>query len=100
MRRHPPLRTCLGCRRTRPQAELLRLVRTPDGRVRPDHARRAGGRGAYVCRREACLLECVRRSRWSQAFRAPAVATREAIEELRGLVNEGREAASLFQGGK
>ncbi|HEY7514577.1 MAG TPA: YlxR family protein, partial [Vicinamibacteria bacterium] len=49
------LRSCLGCRRVRPQAELLRIVRMPDGRVEPDPHRRAGGRGAYLCRRVACL---------------------------------------------
>ena len=70
-----PMRTCLGCRRSRPQAELLRIVRTSDGGVEADLADVRGGRGAYLCRREACLSECVRRGRWPQAFRAPAVAT-------------------------
>ena len=83
-----PMRTCLGCRRPRPQAELLRIVRTPDGRVEADPRRRAGGRGAYLCRREACLSECVRRGRWPQAFRVPAVATPDAVDRMRGLLRE------------
>jgi predicted RNA-binding protein YlxR (DUF448 family) len=83
-----PMRTCVGCRRSRPQAELLRLVRTPDGGVAEDPRRRAGGRGAYLCRREACLSECVRRGRWFQAFRAPAMTTPDAVARLRGLLSE------------
>ena len=78
-RRSAPLRTCVGCRRVRPQAELLRLGRGPDGQVVPDPDRRVVGRGAYLCRRDSCLLESVRRGRWPHAFRGPAVATPEAI---------------------
>jgi predicted RNA-binding protein YlxR (DUF448 family) len=101
VRPRTPLRTCLGCRRVRPQAELLRLARTADGHVEPDPGRRAGGRGAYVCRREACVVACVRRGRWQQAFRAPAVATPEAIARLRGLLDEGREdALAAVEGGR
>jgi uncharacterized protein len=92
MRSRAPVRTCLGCRRARPQAELLRLVRTPDGRVEPDPRRRARGRGAYLCRLEACLSECVRRGRWSQAFRVPSVAPPEVIARLRGLLSQGQDA--------
>ena len=86
-----PVRTCLGCRRPRPQAELMRIVRTADGGVEADLHRRAGGRGAYLCRREACLSECVRRGRWPQAFRVPAVATPEAVARLRGFLREEQE---------
>jgi len=95
----PPVRTCLGCRRARPQAELLRIVRTPDGRVEPDPERRGRGRGAYLCRREACLSECVRRGRWPQAFRVPAVATPEAIARLRGLLSQGQEPPEMVERG-
>jgi hypothetical protein len=91
-----PIRTCLGCRRPRPQAELLRIVRTPDGRLEADPRRRAGGRGAYLCRREACLSECVRRARWSHAFRVPAVVTPEGVARLRAALAGG---SGMAQGG-
>ena len=94
-----PMRTCVGCRRARPQAELLRIVRTPDGRVEPDPERRGRGRGAYLCRREACLSECVRRGRWPQAFRVPAVATPEAIARLRGLLSQGQVSPGMVERG-
>ena len=99
MSRRPPVRTCLGCRRARPQAELLRVVRRADGLVEPDPERRGRGRGAYLCRREACLSECVRRGRWPQAFRVHAVATPEAIARLRGLLSQGQEAPETVERG-
>ncbi|HEX2500423.1 MAG TPA: YlxR family protein [Methylomirabilota bacterium] len=94
-----PIRTCLGCRRARPQAELLRVVRTPDGSVAPDPERRARGRGAYLCRREACLSECARRGRWPQAFRIPTVATPEAVARLRGILSQGQEPPETVERG-
>lgn len=49
-RGHVPLRRCVGCRRSRPQAELLRFAQDEAGVWRLDAARRAGGRGSWVCR--------------------------------------------------
>jgi predicted RNA-binding protein YlxR (DUF448 family)/ribosomal protein L7Ae-like RNA K-turn-binding protein len=48
-------RTCLGCRRQRPRAELVRIVRGPDGAAVFDLEARLPGRGAWVCPAAACL---------------------------------------------
>ncbi len=48
MKRHVPLRRCISCRSTRPQAELIRLVRDEDA-WRLDLSRKAAGRGAWIC---------------------------------------------------
>lgn len=85
--RHP-LRTCVGCRRVLPQGTLLRIARTPDGLLEPDPGRRGGGRGTYLCFREVCLTEAIRRGRWVQAFRVPTVAGPETIARLRALLDE------------
>jgi len=53
-------RTCVGCRTARPQDELVRLVRTPNG-VRFDPRRRLPGRGAYLCPHRTCLDAATRR---------------------------------------
>ena len=37
------------CRERRPKEALLRVVRTPEGRVEFDRTGRMNGRGAYVC---------------------------------------------------
>jgi predicted RNA-binding protein YlxR (DUF448 family) len=47
-----PTRTCAGCGRKAPQAELLRFVAL-DGELSP--SAKGPGRGAYTCRRLACL---------------------------------------------
>jgi predicted RNA-binding protein YlxR (DUF448 family) len=47
-----PTRTCAGCGRKAPQAELLRFV-ARDGALEPSP--KGPGRGAYTCRRLACF---------------------------------------------
>lgn len=76
---HQPLRTCVGCRAIRPQAELLRS-RCVDGKVLPDRSVRAGaerhgredspkvGRSAYLCPARACFEQAVRRGGFARAF--------------------------------
>jgi predicted RNA-binding protein YlxR (DUF448 family) len=56
-----PLRTCVACRRKREKAELLRWIVNEDGTAAPDPAAVHPGRGAYVCRDEACLDRLLRR---------------------------------------
>jgi predicted RNA-binding protein YlxR (DUF448 family) len=47
-----PVRTCAGCGRKAPQAELIRFV-AHGGSLTA--GRRLPGRGAYTCRRLACF---------------------------------------------
>ena len=49
-----PERTCVGCRRTRPKHDLVRLVRR-DADVLVDLGAVRPGRGAYVCPDVACV---------------------------------------------
>ncbi|MFY0541746.1 YlxR family protein [Nannocystis pusilla] len=86
---HAPMRTCVGCRAVRPQAELLRtrILLADDGEqvlVVPDeyirtcakrHGLSARGRSAYVCPARACLERAARRGGFARAFarKMPAV---------------------------
>lgn len=54
-KRKIPERRCLGCNEHKPKAELLRVVRTPEGTVALDFGGRMNGRGAYICHDLACL---------------------------------------------
>ena len=47
--RRVPTRTCVVCRERRQKDGLLRIVRTPEGRVVFDPTGRLNGRGAYIC---------------------------------------------------
>ena len=55
-----PMRMCVGCREMKPKRELIRVVRAPDGTVSMDPVGKKPGRGAYVCRQEACLTRAIR----------------------------------------
>jgi len=47
--RHVPLRKCVATGESRPKAELIRIVRTPEGKFQVDDAKgRLNGRGAYL----------------------------------------------------
>jgi uncharacterized protein len=48
-----PLRTCVACRATRAQQDLVRIT-VRDGRLVPDAASRMPGRGAYLCPSAEC----------------------------------------------
>ncbi|MCP9487857.1 MAG: YlxR family protein [Gaiellaceae bacterium MAG52_C11] len=61
-----PKRTCVGCGRKAPQAELLRFTAADgalvSGRTNP-------GRGAYTCRRLACFERAVDRRAFARVLR-------------------------------
>ena len=50
-----PERRCVGCQGTFEKRELLRVVRSPDGVISIDFTGKKSGRGAYLCKSEACL---------------------------------------------
>ncbi len=52
--RHVPLRRCVACRASLPQAALTRLYQDAEGRWQVDVRKRAGGRGAWVCGETEC----------------------------------------------
>lgn len=75
-----PMRMCVGCREMKPKRELLRVVRSPEGEVSFDLTGRKPGRGAYVCRDEACFLRAVKQKQLERAFSAPVSdAVRDAL---------------------
>jgi predicted RNA-binding protein YlxR (DUF448 family) len=43
-----------------PKKELVRVVRTPEGAVVLDATGRANGRGAYLCKKSACLDKAIK----------------------------------------
>ena len=67
--KHIPQRKCVGCGEQRTKAELVRVVRTPDGTVTTDASGKLNGRGAYLCRGgAACLAKAIKARRFNRAF--------------------------------
>lgn len=58
-----PERKCMGCMQTFPKKDLVRIVRTPEGNVEMDLTGKKSGRGAYICRSEACLKKAIKSKR-------------------------------------
>ena len=65
-----PVRTCAGCRREAPQAELQRFTAT-NGLLVADEAQRRPGRGVYTCRTDACFEQARQRNAFTRSLRAP-----------------------------
>lgn len=70
-----PVRTCVGCRRQRPQSELVRLAvdRVDGGAVIVADPRRVlPGRGAYLHADAACVATALKRRALQRALRTDA----------------------------
>ena len=61
-RKKVPVRRCVGCGEHFPKGELVRVLRTPEGEVVLDLVGKKSGRGAYICKKAACLKKA-RKSR-------------------------------------
>jgi uncharacterized protein len=87
-----PIRTCVGCRKRRPQNDLIRLARLADGSVVVDAAHRAGGRGAYVCWNVVCAEEAWDSGRLRKALRCERPTDHSLRRELLRMIGKKREA--------
>ncbi|MCQ2477597.1 MAG: YlxR family protein [Clostridia bacterium] len=50
-----PQRMCIGCRKMFDKRDLIRVVRSSDGKVTVDITGKQNGRGAYICKEKACF---------------------------------------------
>ena len=83
-----PERQCIGCGKRGPQGEFLRLCveerESPSsgGTVKVVTAGRGlSGRGAYLCRKQACLDRALHRKAFQRAFRATVTVDEDHIRE-------------------
>jgi predicted RNA-binding protein YlxR (DUF448 family) len=63
-----PVRQCLGCNEHKPKAELIRVVRSPEGDISLDSRGRKSGRGAYICHNVKCLNKARKSKRIERAL--------------------------------
>lgn len=62
--RKAPERKCIACHQMKVKRELIRVVRKPEGEVELDITGKLAGRGAYICKHDACF----EKARKSNAF--------------------------------
>lgn len=103
-----PQRTCIACRQTRGQSQLVRYVVAPDGALLVDYRHRLPGRGAYTCIDADCLREAVKRKQFQRSFRGQC--ENVSVGELRqalimalarriaGLIGMARKSGQLISG--
>lgn len=89
-----PERTCVGCGRRRPKAELWRLSRDEAGTLVLDMGGRGAGRGAYLCRDRGCWRQRGMTSRLGRALRCRLSEheVEPVTHELEGLLAVNRGA--------
>jgi predicted RNA-binding protein YlxR (DUF448 family) len=81
-----PQRTCAVCREVKGKKEMLRLVRTPGGNIEIDATGKKEGRGAYICRDEACWDKLNKGKQLEHAFKSEI--NRKELEQL---INNGKD---------
>ena len=67
--RRLPQRTCVSCGSTTDKRELIRIVRTPEGRVLLDQTGKMSGRGAYLCHDPKCWEQGIGKGRLERSLK-------------------------------
>ena len=67
--KHTPQRTCIACRSVKDKRELVRVVRTPEGKVVIDSTGKSNGRGAYLCRQASCWEKSIEKNILGRALK-------------------------------
>lgn len=68
----PAMRRCVACMRSRPKSELIRVVAKEDGSLHLDPEGKSPGRGAYICREDACLNTAIKKNALRRNLKLPA----------------------------
>ena len=72
---------CIACRQMKPKSELVRIVKTPEGDIKPFAGNKVNGRGAYLCGDIACINKAAKSGALSRALGVSVDA--EVYEELK-----------------
>ena len=70
---HIPIRTCISCNTKRAKRVLIRLAVDSSGCLVRDDVGRIGGRGVYICNREACYEQLTKTKHLTRAFRGASI---------------------------
>ena len=95
--KNEPKRMCVACRQMKEKRELTRVVENAAGGIFLDFSLKAAGRGAYVCKDEACIKRLKKQRLLNKAFSAPVG------EEIYDKIEEeylAQSAGSVKNGGE
>lgn len=63
-----PMRLCVGCQMMKPKKDLIRILKEADGNILLDFTGKKSGRGAYLCKNEACFAAAKKGHRFERSF--------------------------------
>ena len=81
-----PMRTCVVTNERFPKQELLRIVKTPEGEIKPDLTGKLNGHGAYIKKDEDVLNKAIKTKALERHLECEI--SSEVYEEIRKLINE------------
>jgi predicted RNA-binding protein YlxR (DUF448 family) len=76
-----PVRTCIGCQCKKPKKELIRIIRTPEGKTEIDKTGKKSGRGAYLCGNVECLDTALSKKHLNRSLKQDI--TLQTLDELK-----------------
>jgi len=87
---HRPQRSCVACRRSADQDELIRYVVAPDGRLVVDYQHKLPGRGAYTCFNRECITRAVQRRAFVRSMKNAQIDV-----DIESLIGELRQQVEI-----
>jgi len=70
LKKHVPARSCSVCKVKSDKNDLIRLVKSPDGKIFIDFSKKLPGRGAYICPDLECLEKAKKSGVLSKTLKA------------------------------
>ena len=80
-----PMRSCVVTNERLPKWELLRIVKTPDGSIKPDLTGKLNGRGAYIKKDEETLNKAIKNKALERHLECTI--DNSVYEEIRNIIN-------------
>ena len=81
-----PMRTCVVTNERFPKGELLRIVKTPEGEIKPDLTGKLNGHGAYIKKDEETLNKAIKTKALERHLECEI--NNDVYEEIRKIINE------------
>ncbi len=80
-----PMRTCVVTGERFPKGELLRIVKTPEGEIKPDLTGKLNGRGAYIKKDIETLEKAIKNKALERHLEIKI--DENVYEEIRNVIN-------------
>jgi len=83
-KRHIPYRMCVVCRQMTSRSNLIRLVRSREGKILSNDNCKVSGKGIYICAKERCIVTFLMHKRFKKLhYGVITEETRSFLERLK-----------------